>query len=342
MARLGSLTLQAALALVVGFSLMVLPVVALAFDALARLLAVASAGILNVFGFSILRTGTELREALSGWAVDVTSVCDGHGLIFGWAAIVTAVRPGWRAGLISVGIGILAITVFNLIRIVVLASVLAHLPSGFAVVHSYIFPLLTALLMLVLARFVLNRPVSGLVVLLLIGLAVLWFWAGEWITAWTLVPIANGLLSLIGPEGIGTIALRAPGWTVDSTLIARADPLAFHMAGLNPNDFTLAVPVILACALMVRQGWPGMVTSLPLLLIALLLGTIAALWSVATANAVSEIAVPDGEGLRAVPYVLPGAWLTELVRLAQNVLVHLNLLVLPVLILVSGKAWFVR
>ena len=108
------------------------------------------------------------------------------------------------------------------------------------------------------------------------------------------------------------------------------------MAGINPNDFTLAVPVLLACALMVRPSWPGLVIAAPLMLGAMILGTIAALWSVPSANAVSEIAVREGEGLRALPYTVPSDWLTEPVRLAQNVLVHLNLLVLPVLVLLSA------
>lgn len=316
---------------------MALPPVALLFDGMARLLAVACSGLLNVVGFSIIRTGTELREAVSGWAVDVTSVCDGHGLVFAWAAIVTALRPGWRVGLLAVGAGILAILLFNLLRIVVLAGVLAHVPRGFETVHVYIFPLLTAVLMLALARFVLKRPVSGASVLLVLICALVWFFIGASITARLFVPVANGVLSLAGPDGIGTIADRAPGWTVDSSLIARSEPLAFHMAGLNPNDFTLAMPVLIACALMVRPFWPGLALALPLIILATVLASVAALWSVAGAAAVTEMAVRDDAGLRAVPYALPGVWQSELVRLAQNVLVHLNLLVLPVLILVSPR-----
>ncbi|MEO8530285.1 MAG: hypothetical protein ABI459_03615 [Deltaproteobacteria bacterium] len=338
MSRLGSLTLQAALALAIGFSLISLPVVAALFDGMALLLSIASAWILKFAGYSIVRTVTELREMTTGWAVDVTSVCDGHGLVFAWAAIVTAVRPGWGLGLRAVVMGVLAIIGFNLVRIVVLASVLAHVPAGFEAVHVYVFPLLTAGLMLVLARFVLHQPVSWAVAGLAVFLAVIWFFVSDMITAWTVVPLANLMLSFAGPDGIGTIALRAPGWTVDSLLIARTDPLAFHMAGLTPTDFTLAVPVIFACALIVRPSWPGLVLAVALMTLAMVLAAVAAMWSVADANGVTDMAVRAGDGLRAVIYTLPNAALNGFVRLGQNVLVHLNLLVLPVLILICGTA----
>jgi exosortase/archaeosortase family protein len=332
MARLASVTLQAALAMVMGFALLELPPVTLLFDVLAQALAVISAALLNLFGFAITRTGSELRD-VTGWAVDVTTVCDGHGLIIAWGGLITALRPGWHAGLRAMAVGILAIILFNLIRIVALAATLAHAPTAFGTVHAYVFPLLTVGLMLHLS----GAAKTWAVALVMTGMAALWFFLGPLITSAIFVPLANTCLALVGPEGIGTIALRAPGWTVDSTLIARADPLAFHMAGFDPNDFTLAVPVLLAAVVLVRPVWPGFALGVLLIMVTLLTGASAALWSVASANDVSEMAIRELDGLRAVPYAPAGETARAAMSLIQNVLVHLNLLVLPVLILSASR-----
>ena len=72
---------------------------------------------------------------------------------------------------------------------------------------------------------------------------------------------------------------------------------------------------------------------------AMALGAITAVWGVAEAQSVSLEVRSVGPGqMRAAPYLGPTTLASGIVALTQNVLVHLNLLVLPVLLL----SWNVR
>lgn len=314
--------------LAAGFALAESAVGRAAGDAVASLLAVVAAPVLQIFEPGLVRSGAELRGA-AGWAVRVSEVCDGHGLAISLAAGLAAMATGLRQGLVRLAAGILAIQVFNLIRIVALALALARAPDGFDALHTGIFPLLTVALVAVLVL-----PLSRALRYLLLALPFLLLWLpfADVLSRPVVLP-ANLILSLSGMPEIGQIALRPSGWSVGTHLLAAqsAAGVELFLAPLRPSDFTLALPLILAAVVLARRPW-GLVLALASIIAALALGAFTAVWALAAAQDHATLLVPDGEGAFLALDYAPSATAQAGVRLLQNVLVHLNLLVLPLII----------
>lgn len=338
-ARSGPL-LRAVLALALGFALIELPPVLALFDGVALALAVLAEGALSALGYAVDRTGTLLREAEAGWGMDVTRVCDGHGLIIALAGLVVALHPaGRRAGLLLLA-GAAAIQAFNLLRIVVLAGVLGADPARFEAVHLELFPLLTAGLMLLglgLARTGTRRP-TGVALAALAGLATAWLAGADRLAEAALVPVANLLGAMGGGDAVGAIAPRPDGWVAETALIATREPLTLHRLRVHPADFAIAWPALLAAgAAAGRRSWPWLALGAAVSAVALALGIRTEAWLLAAGAGAVEQVVPVAEGqLRALPYAPPPEAVQAGARLLQNVLVHLNLLVLPGLILAGA------
>ncbi|HOZ31923.1 MAG TPA: hypothetical protein PLM52_03515 [Tabrizicola sp.] len=300
-------------------------------DAVAGALAALATPILQLFDPGILRSGTELRST-AGWAVRVSEVCDGHGLAISLAAGLAALAPadGWR----RLAIGLVAIQLFNLLRIVVLALVLSGAPGAFDLVHAGIFPLLTVAL---LAVCTLPRPVALRFCALALPLVLVWLPLADTLAA-ALVPAANLILSVIAGPEVGQIAERAAGWTIGSNLMANetGGQVSRYLAPLRPADFALGLPLVLAAVALTRRPmW--LVPALVLMLVALCLAAVTAVWSLAAAHAPATVLLPDGSGaVLAKDFAAPDLP-RVLVRLAQNTLVHLNLLVLPFVIAARGR-----
>ncbi|MCX7288312.1 MAG: hypothetical protein NTW20_12370 [Rhodobacterales bacterium] len=302
-------------------------------DAVALALAQVATPLLHLFDPGILRNGTELRGA-TGWAVRVSEVCDGHGLAISLAAGLAGLAAGAGDGLRRLALGLVAIQVFNLVRIVVLALVLSAAPDAFDTVHVVVFPLLTVVLLALLVL-----PVSRALPLLALALPLVLLWLAVADTvAQALVPPANLVLSaLAGPE-VGQIAHRAAGWTIGTNLLASdaAGQVRLFLAPLRPADFALALPVVLAAVAFTRRPlW--LVPAILSMLVALTLAAVTSVWALAAAQSPAILLVPDGTGAFATQDFSPPETLRALLRLAQNTLVHLNLLVLPVLIAARGR-----
>lgn len=302
-------------------------------DAVALALAQVATPLLHLFDPGILRSGTELRGA-TGWAVRVSEVCDGHGLAISLAAGLAGLAAGAGDGLRRLALGLVAIQVFNLVRIVVLALVLSAAPDAFDTVHVVVFPLLTVVLLALLVL-----PVSRALPLLALALPLVLLWLAVADTvAQALVPPANLVLSaLAGPE-VGQIAHRAAGWTIGTNLLASdaAGQVRLFLAPLRPADFALALPVVLAAVAFTRRPlW--LVPAILSMLVALTLAAVTSVWALAAAQSPAILLVPDGTGAFATQDFSPPETLRALLRLAQNTLVHLNLLVLPVLIAARGR-----
>jgi exosortase/archaeosortase family protein len=300
-------------------------------DAVAAALATIATPILQLFDPGILRSGTELRS-VTGWAVRVSEVCDGHGLAISLAAALAGLLP--RDGIWRFVLGLVAIQLFNLIRIVVLALVLSGAPGWFDVVHAGIFPLLTVAL-LAICVLPLRRALPLLA--LSVPLILLWLPFADFY-AQALVPPANLILSLFAGPEVGQIAQRAAGWTIGTNLMASesAGQVSRYLAPLRPADFALALPLLLAAVALTRR---------PLLLIPALLSMTAALsvaavtsvWVLAGVHTPATLLIPDGSGAVLAQDFTPPDTARALLRLAQNVLVHLNLLVLPFQIAAMGR-----
>lgn len=333
-AALAGLAVLAALLALVD----VAPVAAL-FDGVARALAVAAAPVLEAIGLPVDRAGVELRAANGGWAVAVTEVCDGHGLVAAWAALVVMLARSARQGLAAFLLGVLAIQLFNLARVVVLAAVLARAPQGFEAVHLELFPLLTLALFAGCAAALLGLSWRPVLLALLAGgaAALLWFFAVAGSVAPLLVPVANGIAGLVGPQPMGEIARQGEVWTVATRLVAGLDPLRLHQAVIWPGDFMVALPALVGAALVVpgRAWW--LIPALIAMALAMALGAITAFWSVWAAVAPVEQVVPGEAGAALAPVVPWSEAARAAVRLAQNVLVHALLLVLPVRMLAEHR-----
>lgn len=299
-------------------------------DAVAAGLAAVAAPILQLFDPGILRSGTELRS-VTGWAVRVSEVCDGHGLAISLAAALAALLP--RDGLWRLVLGLVAIQLFNLIRIVVLALVLSGAPGWFDIVHAGIFPLLTVAL---LAFCVLPLRRTLPLLALSVPLILLWLPFAD-LFAQALVPPANLILSLVAGPEVGQIAQRAAGWTIGTNLLASesAGQVSRYLAPLRPADFALALPLLLAAVALTRRPlW--LIAALLSMIAALALAAVTSVWSLAAAHAPATLLIPDGRGAMLAQDFTPPEITRALVRLAQNVIVHLNLLVLPFLIAARG------
>jgi exosortase/archaeosortase family protein len=300
-------------------------------DAVAAALAALATPILQLFDPGILRSGTELRS-ITGWAVRVSEVCDGHGLAISLAAALAALLP--RDGLRRFILGLVAIQLFNLARIVVLALVLSAAPGAFNIVHAGIFPLLTVAL---LALCALPQRRALPLLALSVPLVLLWLPLAD-LAAQALVPPANLALSIFAGPEVGQIAERPAGWTIGSNLLASesAGQVSRYLAPLRPADFALALPLLLAAVALARRPlW--LVPVLLSMAAALTLAAVTSVWSLAAAHASSTLLVPDGSGALLAQDFTPPETGRALVRLAQNVLVHLNLLVLPFLIAARGR-----
>lgn len=300
-------------------------------DAVAAALAALATPVLQLFDPGILRSGTELRS-LDGWAVRVSEVCDGHGLAISLAAALVALLP--RDGMRRFLLGLVTIQLFNLARIVVLAMVLSAAPGAFDIVHAGIFPQLTVAL---LALCALPLPRSLPFLALSLPLVLLWLPLADFV-AQALVPPANLILSVVAGPEVGQIAQRAAGLTIGSNLLASesAGQVSRYLAPLRPADFALALPLVLAAVVMTRRPiW--LVPALMSMLIALVLAAVTSVWSLAAAHAPATLLIPDGSGALLAQDFTPPDTARALVRLAQNVLVHLNLLVLPFLIAARGR-----
>ena len=293
-------------------------------DLVAAALARLALPLLSLFDPGMMRAGTELRSP-AGWAVRVSAVCDGHGLAISLAAGLVALRGGWR----RLVVGLAAIQVFNLLRIIMLALVLAHWPGAFDAVHAGVFPLLTVAL---LALCLLPLAQAGRLLLLSLPLMVLWLALGDTLNA-PLAGIANPILSALPVPEIGRLAERALGWSIGSNLLASVEggQVRLHVAPLRPADFALGLPVILAAVWMARRPW-WLVVASAFILLALVAAAFTTVLALADSHAPAVLLVPDGAGAFLPVDFAPPALLEPLVRLAQNALVHFNLLVLPLLI----------
>ena len=300
-------------------------------DAVATALAVIASPLLHLYDPGILRSGTELRGA-AGWAVRVSEVCDGHGLAISLAAALAALTP--RDGFMRLALALVAIQVFNLLRIVALALILSAAPEAFDLVHVVVFPLLTVAL---LAVCVLPLSRALLLMALSLPLVLIWLPLAD-LAAEVLVPPANLILSLVAGPEVGQIALRAAGWTIGSNLMAseEAGQVRLFLAPLRPADFALALPLVLAAIALTRRPlW--LIPVLVSMLLALSLAAVTSVWTLAGAQSSATLLVPDGTGAFVAQDFTPPEVLRAVVKLAQNTLVHLNLLVLPFLILAWGR-----
>ena len=331
--------LLAGVVLFIGFLAVQVPATQSMFEAVATFLAVCANWLLRLAGYDMVRDGIEIRDIITGHAVAVTPACDGNGLIvsaaaaFAWLRCRTsAMRGPLYAAVVVVG----AILAFNLFRILALFLAIGA-PAIMPVVHLYAAPLLSSCLVAFLALHIRGLEIADVLASprrwlgFAIAAAIVWYLIGDAVTCATAVPLANVFLWLVPDQLSTTIACGADSATVNTAALLPANPAMSVSADFFPADFTLAVPLVaasLASVTGVARIARSSLSSLLLLALAVTLGAITTGHDAAVA-AGARVIGGDGQ-----VYQPPGQFSFAVLKSVQNVIVHFNLFLLPLVLAV--------
>ena len=311
-------SILAILFLVIGFALIPTEAARMAFDEIAQGLAWLARPLLALSTPDIRLDGVVLRSAAEGHAVEVTTICDGHGIIVAWAALLATLTRSWRTGVMALLIGFLTIQALNVLRIVVLFELISAGESLFEIAHLYVFPLLTAAVVVVLYCVLAGKPLALRFSVALILVSAIWFPLRDDIANAVMLPIAQGWPLIFG---------NAP--FAGATVVGDALDVALAEGGrfaIYPSDFAIAVPVLLATLAVAPPRWALLALALGLMVAGFLLGLHTMAWPRLAA------AVPSGDPRLASQTVVSVA------HLAQNVAVHFMLLVPPTILIAYKPA----
>lgn len=114
-----------------------------------------SGGVLNVLGQKVTMTGTVIRNPKFG--VNIRNGCNGVEAMLIFLAAVLAFPASWKSRLAGLGLGIIAIQVVNLIRVVVLFLTGVYFPKIFDTSHTVIWQTIVILFGVMLWIFWANR-----------------------------------------------------------------------------------------------------------------------------------------------------------------------------------------
>jgi exosortase/archaeosortase family protein len=327
----------AAATLLAGFLLIQTPPAQAFFGAVAIVLASCATGLLGLAGHDMVRTGVEIRDIVSGHAVAVTSACDGSGLLVSLAAALVAVAPfsqRRRSWPLVLAAALAAILLFNLARILALFQAIGS-PRLMNAEHLYAAPLLSAVLVGALALAARRAAMPSALRWGVVSLAVAagWYMCREAVTCATVVPLANALLWL-SPSGIAShIACSPAGELVTNAPLHNGGAVR---AAFFPEDFTLALPLV-AASLATLARPAAMARGAAVAVALFTLGMALAALTAGHDAAIAAGAKVLGVGGVVQPYRAPGAILLPLMKAAQDVVVHFNLFLLPILLALAGR-----
>jgi exosortase H (IPTLxxWG-CTERM-specific) len=135
-----------AVVLVGLFSLEMLPPIqALLIEPFTSMLAAISATIIQPFDDSVLSHGKVLQFGPQGFAVSIESGCNGVEATIVLIAAVLAFPAPWRARLLAIVLGFLAVQCLNILRIISLFYLGRWNLDIFSWVHLYLWPALIML-----------------------------------------------------------------------------------------------------------------------------------------------------------------------------------------------------
>ena len=120
------------------------------------LLAHLSAVLILPFDNSVIAYGKVLQFKDSGFAVSIEAGCNGVEATIVLIAAICAFPANWRARLIAIGLGFLAIQVLNIVRIISLFYLGNWNLEYFSWIHLYLWPALIMLDVLVVFIFYLR------------------------------------------------------------------------------------------------------------------------------------------------------------------------------------------
>jgi exosortase H (IPTLxxWG-CTERM-specific) len=115
----------------------------------------ASGAVLGTIGQPVVQEGTVLRNAR--FAVNIRNGCNGVEAMLIFLAAVLAFPASWKSRLAGLGLGILAIQLVNLIRVVALFLTGVYFPRIFDTSHTVIWQTIVILFGVMLWIFWANR-----------------------------------------------------------------------------------------------------------------------------------------------------------------------------------------
>lgn len=324
-----------------GFVLLETPPIAALFGIVTKGLAIVAASLLSLIGFDMVRHGVELRDTVSGHAVAVTSACDGSGLIVSLFAMTA-----WLGGrtntfpkpVMAILAAVVVIFIFNLARVIVLFLSIGT-PTLMLAQHLYVAPLLSSVLVAVLACNARGLRLADILPSLKIWLAVAclgalaWYVVSDDVSCVVATPISNAMLRLM-PFGVSqSIACSEAGALLTTTGVLALQPPAFVTTGFYPSDFTLAASLVFASLIVASRGaglpmprmLGRMVSTILLFCVAMTVAALTIGYDAATAAQTTTVSF---NGI-VETYHAPSLFLLGTLKAAQNMLVHFNLFVLP-------------
>lgn len=114
-----------------------------------------SGAVLNALGQQVTMVGTIIRNAK--FAVNIRNGCNGVEAMLIFLAAVLAFPASWKSRLTGLGLGILAIQVVNLVRVVALFLTGVYFPRVFDTSHTVIWQTIVILFGVLLWIFWANR-----------------------------------------------------------------------------------------------------------------------------------------------------------------------------------------
>jgi len=108
-------------------------------------LAALSAGLILPFDDSVVAYGKVLQFTDTGFAVSIEAGCNGVEATIVLVAAVLAFPAPWRARLLAIGAGFLAVQAMNILRIISLFYLGRWNMDAFTWVHLYLWPVLIML-----------------------------------------------------------------------------------------------------------------------------------------------------------------------------------------------------
>jgi len=108
-------------------------------------LAALSAGLILPFDDSVVAHGKVLQFTDTGFAVSIEAGCNGVEATIVLVAAVLAFPAPWRARLLAIGVGFLAVQAMNILRIVSLFYLGNWNLDAFIWIHLYLWPVLIML-----------------------------------------------------------------------------------------------------------------------------------------------------------------------------------------------------
>ena len=105
-----------------------------------QFLADFSGGLMQAFDGKVVVQGSDIRNSQTGYAVSIKSGCNGVEAAMILAAAILAYPAPWLKKLLGMVVGVLAIQVLNIVRIISLYYLGAWSQKALDIAHLYVWP----------------------------------------------------------------------------------------------------------------------------------------------------------------------------------------------------------